>query len=80
MRFEPGVPFRSRNPTVVVDPGLELGRHRFELVVVNARGERSQPTVVTVTVIERTRIPSIPIPLPRPTPPTDLRIIRPPIV
>jgi hypothetical protein len=80
MRFEPGVPFRSREPTVTVDPGLEEGPHRFQLVVVNARGQRSQPAVVTVTIVRRPRIPT-PFPVFEPTPrPLDPdRIIRPPI-
>ena len=65
MRFAPNVPVTLREPTVVVDAGLPIGQHRFQLVVVNARGVRSQPVEVTVTIV---RVAPLPLPLPTPGP------------
>ena len=53
MRFEPNRSVETRQPTVIVDAGLPRGRHRFRLEVVNARGQRSQPADVIVTVTGR---------------------------
>ena len=74
MRFVPNQPIETRTPAVVVDAGLPVGSHVFRLEVVNARGQRSQPVEVTVTIVRLT--PPIPpiIPIPPPTP-----IGRPPI-
>ena len=70
MRFAPNVPVKLRTPTVVVSAGLPLGPHRFRLVVVNSRGEESQPVEVTVTVDSIRPLPPFrpPVPAPRPTP------------
>lgn len=68
MRFTPNQPVTLRQPTVVVDPGLPPGRHRFQLVVVGASGRRSQPVEVVVVVSPRTTPPIPGPPLP-PTPP-----------
>ena len=77
MRLEPGVPFRSPRPALTIDAGLPPGRHRFRLVVVNARGQESQPAEVTVTVLPFRPLPT---PVPRPTPiPDPIPIPRPPI-
>ena len=65
MRFTPNQPVPLRTPTVVVDAGLPLGPHRFQLVVVGASGQRSSPVEVTVTV---TRVIVGPIPRPLPGP------------
>ena len=77
MKFEVGVPVASGKAAVVVDGGLAPGVHRFQLVVENARGQRSAPVIVDV-VIEPPplRLPSltpIPSPLPIPTPFTTPR-------
>jgi hypothetical protein len=53
MRFEPNRPVETTVPRVVVDAGLRPGQYRFELVVVNTRGQRSEPAVVVITVEER---------------------------
>lgn len=53
MRFEPNRSVETRRPTVVVDAGLPPGRHRFRLEVVDARGRKSQPSEVVVTVVRR---------------------------
>jgi hypothetical protein len=47
-------------PTVTVDAGLPLGRHRFQLVVADAAGNRSQPAVAVVDI--RRELPTIPTP------------------
>lgn len=53
MRFRPNVPVETMRPTVVVDGGLEPGRYRFQLVVVDAAGNRSRPAYAVVTVAPR---------------------------
>ena len=50
MTLEPNKPFESSKPTIVIDAGLPVGDHRFQLVVVNDRGQRSQPVEVIVTI------------------------------
>jgi hypothetical protein len=51
--FHPGVQLRTKEPQITVDPGLKPGLHRFALVVVNERGEESEPDVRLVTIVER---------------------------
>jgi hypothetical protein len=51
--FRPGVLHQTREPQIPVDPGLKPGTHEFALVVVNERGEQSQPDVRVVTIVER---------------------------
>jgi hypothetical protein len=51
MKFVPNVPVETKTPTVVVDPGLRPGAHRFRLVVENKRGLQSKPAEVVVTVL-----------------------------
>ncbi len=46
----PNQPLEQREPVLVVQNRLAPGRHRFTLVVVNARGVASEPDEVTVTV------------------------------
>jgi hypothetical protein len=55
VKFEPRVPVESEKPRVVVDAGLAAGTYRFQLVVVNQRGQRSAPVTVDV-VVERSPI------------------------
>ena len=50
MKFQPRVPFASEKPSVVVDAGLAAGTYRFQLVVLNERGQRSAPATVDVVV------------------------------
>jgi hypothetical protein len=57
-KFVPAVPVVTDQPVVVVDPGLPPGVHRFRLVVVNDKGNESQPDVLTVQVIK----PMVPVP------------------
>ncbi len=48
--FVRGRPVRTAEPRVVVDAGLEVGTHRFQLVVVTSDGRQSPPDVVDVVV------------------------------
>jgi hypothetical protein len=53
MQFEPGKPFESTKPTVVVDRGLTPGDHRFQLVVVNDKNQKSKPSEVVITIVNQ---------------------------
>jgi hypothetical protein len=50
-RFLPGQPIATEQPDIVVDPGLPVGRHRFQLVVVDDQGNRSAPDERIVQVV-----------------------------
>lgn len=52
--FVPGRPITTDQPFIDVDAGLSAGTHRFQLVVVDAQGNRSAPDVQTVTVVRLT--------------------------
>ena len=63
--FVPGRAVTTRVPVVLVDPGLPVGVHRFQLVVIDTAGLRSRPDGVVVRIAAR-----VPGPLvgpPRPT-------------
>ena len=49
-RFVVNTPISTREPAVTVDAGLAAGRHRFRLVVVDARGVRGLPHDAIVDV------------------------------
>ena len=53
----------TRGSMVKVDGGVTIGRHRFQLVVVDSQGNKSRPAIVTV-VIKGRRIIPIPTPIP----------------
>jgi hypothetical protein len=57
VKFVPNKPIETSVPTVVVDAGLAVGRHRFRLVVENRRGQRSRPAEVIVTITPSTAPP-----------------------
>ena len=91
-RFVVGTPQITREPTITVDAGLPVGRHRFRLEVVDATGLRSAPdqaivevqrTIVDPGSINPTPGPVIPTPGPiittGPIIPTPGPIIRPPV-
>jgi len=61
VKFQPNVPITIATPAVVVDAGLPAGTHRFQLVVVNSRGQRSAPATVDV-IIEKPTVILNPIP------------------
>jgi hypothetical protein len=48
--FVQGRAVTTREPTVVVDPGLPVGAHRFQLVAVDTAGLRSRPDVAVVRI------------------------------
>ena len=49
-RFTVGKAVVTTTPTVVVDGGLPVGLHRFQLEVLTDTGQRSLPAVATVQV------------------------------
>ena len=49
-RFERNQPIDTREPTIVVDPGLAVGRHRFQLEVFDGAGNRSRPDTAVVEI------------------------------
>ena len=49
-RFVVGTPQVTREPTITVDAGLPVGRHRFRLEVVDASGQRSAPDDAIIEV------------------------------
>jgi hypothetical protein len=48
--FVRGRPVKTAEPGVVVDAGLGVGTHRFQLVVVTRDGRQSPPDLVDVVV------------------------------
>jgi hypothetical protein len=57
--FVPGRPITTDQPVIDVDPGLSVGTHRFQLVVVDAQGNRSAPDIQVVTVVRAPITPPI---------------------
>jgi hypothetical protein len=55
-RFAVGQTVETREPTIAVDPGLEPGRHRFQLEVFNEAGMRS-PLATAIVEVQRTITP-----------------------
>ena len=49
-RFDINTPITTREPTVPVDAGLPIGRHRFRLEVFDRQGRRSTPNDAIVEV------------------------------
>lgn len=49
-RFTVGQAIPGVEPVIVVDAGLPVGGHRFQLVVVDSAGRRSAPVEAVVTV------------------------------
>jgi hypothetical protein len=69
-RFVVNTPIATPAPTVTVDAGLPVGRHRFRLEVIDTAGLRSRPDE-TIVEIQRIIIdpgPIVPTPVPIPTP------------
>ena len=48
--FKAGQTIATQAPTIAVDPGLPPGRHRFQLEVVDAAGNRSKPATAMVEI------------------------------
>jgi len=49
-RFEIDRPITTAEPTITVDAGLPVGRHRFRLVVIGARRQLSPPDDAIVEI------------------------------
>lgn len=49
-RFAPNQPIATQEPTIAVDAGLPVGRHRFRLVVLDSAGRQSTPHDAIVDV------------------------------
>jgi hypothetical protein len=63
-RFAVGQTVETREPTIEVDPGMDPGRHRFQLVVVNEANVRSAPATAIVEIKRGVEEPRGPTPLP----------------
>jgi len=50
--FEPNRPISTDRPSVVVDAGLQPGRYRFRLVVIDEAGNESLPSDQIITILE----------------------------
>jgi len=51
-RFAVGKSIVTKEPAIVVDAGLKVGVHRFQLVVATADGRKSAPVMAVVSVSE----------------------------
>jgi hypothetical protein len=51
-RFVVNEPVVTSQPEVVVDAGLPVGRHLFQLVVEDSSGNQSEPDVVQVRITQ----------------------------
>lgn len=58
-KFTPNVPIESNGAQIEVE-GLEPGTHRFQLVVVDDSGNRSQPDTATVVVVRSDNLVVVP--------------------
>jgi hypothetical protein len=52
MHFEVNQTVSGNFPTIEVDGDLPIGRHQFQLVVEDAQGQVSAPTIFTFTVFQ----------------------------
>ena len=59
-RFVLNQTIETAEPTIAVDPGLPLGRHRFQLVVIDDAGHRSRP-VEAIVEVQREIVPPPPV-------------------
>ena len=55
-RFVVNRPITTTEPFIKVDGGLPEGRYKFQLVVVDGQGNKSQPATLMVTIKGRTII------------------------
>ena len=53
-QFVVGKPVTTDVPSVVVDAGLPVGRHRFRLTVIDTAGNESRPNEAVVQVVPLT--------------------------
>ncbi len=67
-RFKPNVPVTTEKPQVEVDTrGMNAGEYKFQLVVVDERGQQSEPTTITIQVGIRDRLRPSDVIVSRPT-------------
>ena len=80
--FVKGRTIKTAEAVVTVDAGLELGSHRFQLVVVRSDGRQSPPGEVEVVVSRRLVVDPLQPPISRPPVIDPLRppISRPPLI
>ena len=71
-KFAVGRAQTTRESAIVVDAGLSVGLHRFQLVVVNAAGKKSSPDQVLMRVQAMPLAPDI-----RPNPVSPITLIGP---
>jgi len=48
--FTVGKAIATTTPSIVVDAGLPVGQHRFQLMVMTDTGQRSQPDIATIDI------------------------------
>ncbi len=79
--FIKGRTLKTAEAVVTVDAGLDIGTHRFQLVVVGSDGRQSAPEVVDVEVSRKLVIDPLRPPIDRPPllDPVQPPITRPPI-
>jgi hypothetical protein len=74
VKLELNKPFKTDQPTIDIDAGLTIGTYTFQLIVVNERGQRSNPTEAVVNIVRDRFVSPV-------TPPIDLRpVIVTPVV
>jgi hypothetical protein len=66
--FQPNQTISTDQPSVVVDAGLQPGRYRFRLVVIDAAGNKSLPSEQIITILEPRSL--VPVAAPQPPAPT----------
>ena len=59
MKFTLHKPFETEQAVVEVDAGLPSGAYRFQLVVLNQSGLRSDPAEVVVHILQGTETPPL---------------------
>ena len=74
--FAVNQPVATREPVVIVDAGLPVGTHRFQLVVQDDGGRSSVPVLVDVKVQRLLIDPVLPIPNPVPIRPLPIDPLR----
>jgi hypothetical protein len=75
VQFAPNQTIETAEPTITVDAGLPLGQHRFQLVVIDAAGNRSRPAVAIVEI--QRAVPIAPDPVATPVSPIDPLAVTP---
>jgi len=73
--FQPNETISTDRPSVVVDAGLQPGRYRFRLVVIDAAGNASLPSEQIITILAPRALGPVaaPPPLPPPSKPAQDR-------